>query len=55
MDTDYAAERLKICAECPRLFKPTYTCKECGCFMRIKAHMKSAVCPIGKWGKYNEE
>jgi hypothetical protein len=53
MELDYAAKRLEICTECPRLFKKTYTCKECGCFMKIKTHLKSAECPIGKWGKEN--
>lgn len=48
-DDSYAKERLKICMECPRLFKPTTQCKECGCFMRIKTRLKSATCPIGKW------
>lgn len=52
---DYAAERLAICSECPRLFKPTYTCKECGCFMKVKTHLKAAECPIGKWGKVTKE
>ena len=42
-------ERLNICKECPRFFKPTGTCKECGCFMRVKTRLKSASCPIGKW------
>jgi len=45
----YYEERLNICRECPRLFKPTMQCKECGCFMRIKTRLKSASCPIGKW------
>ena len=42
-------ERLAICKGCDRLFKPTMTCKECGCFMKVKTHMKSQKCPIGKW------
>ncbi len=42
-------KRLKICSECPRLFKPTYTCKECGCFMKIKTKILGASCPLGKW------
>jgi len=44
-----ATQRLKICQACPRFFKPTSQCKECGCFMKIKVHLKSAECPIGKW------
>lgn len=41
--------RLKVCSDCPRLFKPTYTCKECGCFMKIKTKILGASCPLGKW------
>jgi hypothetical protein len=42
-------ERLAICRECPRLFKPTMTCKECGCFMQVKARIPAQSCPLGKW------
>lgn len=43
-------ERLDICRSCPKLFKPTRTCKMCGCFMGIKTWAAEAVCPIGLWG-----
>lgn len=42
-------ERLDICMGCDRLFKPTKTCKECGCFMQLKTWLKNAHCPLGKW------
>jgi hypothetical protein len=42
-------DRLDICETCPRLFKPTWSCKECGCFMKVKAGIKIAKCPLGKW------
>lgn len=48
-DDSYHKNRLDICKQCPRLFKPTLQCKECGCFMRIKTRIKSQTCPIGKW------
>jgi hypothetical protein len=54
MNTDYIYERLEICKNCPRLFKPTYTCRECGCFMQIKARIPSQKCPLGKWDKVNQ-
>ncbi len=54
MNTDYISERLEICKNCPRLFKPTYTCRECGCFMQIKARIPSQKCPLGKWDKVNQ-
>lgn len=42
-------ERYDICLGCERLFKPTRTCKECGCFMAMKTWLKQASCPLGKW------
>lgn len=46
---DIRNERYEICKKCPKLFKPTKTCKECGCFMAAKTWLKDATCPIGKW------
>lgn len=43
-------ERFDICLACPKLYKPTRTCKLCGCFMQIKTYMANQECPIGKWG-----
>lgn len=43
-------QRLSICMECPRLIKATKQCKECGCFMDVKAKLFDADCPLGKWG-----
>ena len=43
-------ERLDTCKGCERLFKPTASCKECGCFMALKTWLKDASCPLGKWG-----
>jgi hypothetical protein len=42
-------QRLLICTDCDRLLKATYTCKECGCFMKAKTYLKNARCPLGKW------
>jgi hypothetical protein len=44
-----AARRYDICKQCDRLYKPTMTCKECGCFMKIKTKIKFASCPLRKW------
>ena len=41
--------RLDICKGCDRLFKPTRTCKECGCFMAIKTWLADAHCPKNLW------
>tara|TARA_R110000822_G_scaffold225562_2_gene358292 strand:+ start:210 stop:377 length:168 start_codon:yes stop_codon:yes gene_type:complete len=51
VDKDVAFKRLAICNSCPELFKPTWTCKQCGCFMKAKARLDFTECPIGKWGK----
>lgn len=49
MSEDLTKKRLEICRSCDRLFKPTFQCKECGCFMKIKTRIESQSCPIGKW------
>jgi hypothetical protein len=41
--------RYDVCKGCPRLFKATRTCKECGCFMAAKTWLKQAECPLDKW------
>ena len=46
---DIAKTRMDICRECPRLFQPTRTCKECGCFMLIKTKLPESQCPLGHW------
>lgn len=43
-------KRFDICKECDSLFKPTRTCKECGCFMALKTWLKFAECPRNFWG-----
>lgn len=42
-------ERLDICKKCEHLFKPTRTCKKCGCFMSAKTWIRLAHCPEGHW------
>lgn len=42
--------RLDVCKGCERLFRPTGTCKECGCFMGLKTWIDRAACPLDKWG-----
>lgn len=51
---DIRQARYDICLQCPRLFKPTRTCKECGCFMALKTWLKDAHCPLGHWGGDSE-
>lgn len=47
-----SAERFAMCSSCEYLYKPTNTCKKCGCFMKIKTTLALAKCPVGKWGHY---
>lgn len=42
-------ERIEICSNCPELIKLTYQCKKCGCFMKQKAKLYDAECPLKKW------
>ena len=44
-------DRLAICKECVYYFKPTGTCKDCGCFMKIKARLAPIACTQKKWNK----
>jgi hypothetical protein len=47
-------ERLEICRECVYYFKPTGTCKDCGCFMKLKARLAPMECGQKKWQKTTE-
>jgi hypothetical protein len=47
--------RLQACVECPSLFRPTYTCKECGCFVKVKSALPMFTCPLGKWEPIESE
>ena len=49
IENDKAIERERLCSFCPHLFKPTFTCKKCGCFMKIKIRLANSKCPVDKW------
>lgn len=40
-------KRLSICNQCPHL--DDGRCNQCGCFVNIKAILKSSQCPLDKW------
>lgn len=40
-------KRLEICNKCEFLIKGR--CEKCGCWINLKARMKSVKCPINKW------
>ena len=46
---ELSRERLEVCRTCEKLFKPTMTCKACGCFLKAKTLMRDQTCPMGKW------
>lgn len=42
-------ERMIVCLKCDS-YEPTFKkCKECGCFLILKAAMKTTQCPLDKW------
>lgn len=45
-------DRLRICSGCEHFIKLTRQCKKCLCFMRLKAQLPKAECPVGKWGQH---
>ena len=61
---EIAQRRWDICKGCDKLLydetnpdtnKKDGRCTECGCFMNVKCHYATAECPIGKWGKYDQD
>ena len=50
-DQDIIDKRMEICNGCEFLFKPTGSCKKCGCFVSKKTRVATVACPIGKWDK----
>jgi hypothetical protein len=48
-DKEKINNRQDICRECNELIKPAWTCKQCGCFMKIKTRLDASTCPLGKW------
>lgn len=49
---DVKEARWNICASCDKLYKPTNSCKLCGCFMKVKVTLPFAECPVKKWEAY---
>ena len=46
---EVAQSRFDVCKKCDRFNKDFATCKECGCFMKIKVKLKNVECPLKKW------
>jgi hypothetical protein len=49
VDESIQQYRYNICTGCDKLYKPTDTCKVCGCFMKIKTWIPNQACPLNKW------
>lgn len=41
--------RIAVCQSCDRLSQPMSRCLECGCFMAVKARLRTTDCPLMKW------
>ena len=42
-------KRISICLECPAYDSKLHRCKDCGCFLLLKAILKPTQCPKNKW------
>jgi hypothetical protein len=49
VDEETQSNRLNICKGCPDFVSLTTQCKKCGCFMKFKAKLELASCPVGNW------
>lgn len=44
-----ADKRKAICDKCDAYNKAQQRCTKCGCFIAVKAFLRAASCPLGKW------
>lgn len=42
-------QRIEVCKTCPKYDKEQHRCKECGCFLEVKAKFIFEECPLQKW------
>lgn len=49
VDSDEANKRKGICNSCEFFNKAQERCSKCGCYMAVKAYIRAANCPVGKW------
>ena len=42
-------KRIKICTLCPAYDSSLHRCRDCGCFLLLKAILKPTKCPRKKW------
>jgi len=46
---ELAEKRLAVCKQCERYNEKNHTCRECGCYLKIKAYVPIFKCPLHKW------
>ena len=44
-------QRIQTCTLCPKYDENFNRCKECGCFLLLKAVLTFTKCPLNKWDK----
>lgn len=52
---DIIKERLKTCSQCDKFDSSDARCKECGCYIPVKAKLILDSCPLDKWSVDNSE
>lgn len=48
-------KRMNICYTCPYYDDTFIRCKQCGCFLMLKAILVATNCPLNKWKKEEEK
>lgn len=49
------ADRNKVCSKCSSYDEKNNKCKECGCFLSLKARLKTSQCPLELWENLTEK
>lgn len=52
---EIAQKRYDICKKCDSFNTTTFTCEECGCFMKLKVKIATSFCPLQKWSVEQSE
>ena len=47
VDRESYEERLLVCKACESLFQGM--CRQCGCYVELRAVLKHQACPVNKW------
>lgn len=55
VDKSIYNDRLNICQNCEFFDSTAFRCKQCGCFLNIKANWASESCPLEKWKDIPQE